>query len=100
MGTILTSRMADDKKVVIELMLEYDEYIQLKGHLHNVHVFSEDNVQTKANISQRGRNASTKYFLIPKSMRKNLKFTEETTCHKIELPTRKIFIYVVNKGGI
>ena len=100
MGTILNTRMADDKRIIVELSLDYDEYIQLKGHMHNVHLLSEDNIETEAHISERGRNAATKYFLIPKSMRKGLKFGESITCHKVELPNRKIFVYVVKKGGI
>lgn len=100
MGTILTSKMAADKKVIVEVLLDYDEYVQLKGHMHNIHIFSEDNVEVEANISQRGRNSATKYFLIPKNMRKGLKFTENVSCNKIDLKGRSIFIYTIKKGGI
>ncbi|MBU2637887.1 MAG: hypothetical protein KJ955_02850 [Nanoarchaeota archaeon] len=100
MGSILTTKMAADKKVIVEVLLDYDEYVQLKGQMHNVHLFSEDNVEVKANISQRGRNSATKYFLIPKEMRKGMKFTEEVSCTKIETKGRAIFVYTIRKGGI
>lgn len=100
MGTILTTKMAADKKVVVEVLLDYDEYVQLKGQMHNVHLFSENNVDVKANISQRGRNSATKYFLIPKEMRKGMKFTEDVSCVKLDMKGRAIFIYTIKKGGI
>lgn len=100
MGTILTTKMAADKKVVVEVLLDYDEYVQLKGQMHNVHIFSEDNIQTKANISMRGRNAATKYFLIPKEMRKGMKINDDVSCVKIDTKGRAIFVYTLKKGGI
>lgn len=100
MGTILTTKMAADKKVVVEVLLDYDEYVQLKGQMHNIHIFSEDNVDIRTNISQRGRNAATKYFLIPRDMRKGMKFTEDVSCVKIDTKGRAIFIYTIKKGGI
>lgn len=100
MGTILTTKMAADKKVIVEVLLDYDEYVQLKGQMHNIHIFSEDNIDIRANISQRGRNAATKYFLIPRDMRKGMKLTQDISCVKIDTKGRAIFIYTIKKGGI
>ena len=79
-------------------MFDYDEYLQLKGHLDDVHAFTEHVAETKANISQRGKNEATKYFLIPRQLRKGLNFNSATSCQKIELRDKIIFIYVVDKN--
>ena len=100
MGAILSSRMKDDGKVIFEVAVDYDESTQLKGYMDNVHVFSENVADIKTNISRRGKNEATKYFLIPKELRRNLKFNEKTTCQKIESKTKTIFIYVVDKIGL
>ena len=99
MGVILSSRMKDDGRVVFEIAVEYEESVQLKGHMDNIHVFSENIADIEANISQRGKNEATKYFLIPKELRKGLKFNAKTTCQKIETKNRTIFVYVVDKTG-
>ena len=100
MGAILSSRMKDDGKVIFEVAVDYNESVQLKGYMDNVHVFSENVADIETNISQRGKNEATKYFLIPKELRKGLKFTAKTTCQKIETKTKTIFIYVVDKIGL
>ena len=100
MGAILSSRIKDDGKVIFEISVDYEEATQLKGYMNNVHIFSENVADIKTNISQRGKNEEKKYFLIPKELRKNLKFNAKTTCQKIESKTNTIFIYVVDKIGL
>src|SRR3989338_2782773 len=99
MGTILSSRVKDDGKVVFEVSLDYEESLQLKGYLDNVHLFSENVSEVETVISQRGKNEATKYFLIPKELRKGLKFSSKTKCQKIDTKTKTVFIYVVDKLG-
>ena len=100
MGTILSSRIKDDGKIIFETIIDYEEAVQLKGYMDNIHIFSENVADIGTNISQRGKNEATKYFLIPKELRKGLKFTAKTTCQKIETKTKTIFIYVVDKIGL
>ena len=100
MGTILSSRMKDDGKIVFEISVDYEESIQLQGHMDNVHLFSENASDIETNISQRGKNEATKYFLIPKDLRKGLKFNSKTHCQKLDTKTKTIFIYVVDKAGL
>ena len=99
MGTILSSRVKDDGKVVFEVSLDYEESLQLKGYLDNIHLFSENVSEIEAVISQRGKNEATKYFLIPKELRKGMKFSAKTKCQKIDTKTKTIFIYTVDKLG-
>ena len=97
MGEIISQKVRDDGKVVVEVCLDYEEALQLKGHMDKVHIFSEHISDIDTNMSQRGKNEATKYFLIPKQLRKELKFTENITCQKIEGDSRVFFIYSADK---
>ena len=97
MGTILSSRAREDGKVVLEVSVDYDEALQLKGHMENIHVFSEKIADVKTNMVQRGKNESTRYFLIPKGMRTNLGYKGISKCQRIETKSKTIFIYIMDK---
>ncbi len=98
MGTILGSKMKADGKVVFEVLMDYEEAVQLQGHMDNVHLFSENISEIKTNISTRGKNSATKYLLIPKDLRKNICFDRNISCQKIELADKVIFIYLLHKN--
>lgn len=97
MATILGSRVSKEGKIIYEVEMDYQESLQLKGHLKNVYLFSENVTDTRTNISGRGKNEVTKYFLIPRELRSNIKLTDKVKCQKIETPLKIIFIYVVDK---
>lgn len=98
MGTILSTKITKENQIVFEVELDYEEALKLKGNIKNIHIFSEDAAEVKTNLSQRGTNEATKYFLIPKELRENLIFNEEVKCQKIDTDTRTIFIFVVEKS--
>ena len=100
MGKILGTKTTKDNKIIFEVEMDYEESLKLKGNIKNVHIFSEDAAEIKANLSQRGTNEATKYFLIPRELREGLKFNEKVKCQKIETGTRTIFIFVVSKVKI
>ena len=100
MGTILGTKMGKDDKVVFEVEMDYEDSLKLKGHIKNIHVFSEDAAEIKTNLSQRGTNEATKYFLIPRELRDGLDFSKNVKCQSIETDTRSIFIFVVDKTEI
>ncbi|MBU2561197.1 MAG: hypothetical protein KKD17_02785 [Nanoarchaeota archaeon] len=97
MGAILSSKVDSNGKVIFEVCIDYEEAIQLSGLLENVHLFSEDVNNIKTTMSQRGKNEATKYFLIPKQLRKDLRFSDEAFCQRIDTKTKVIFIYVIDK---
>ena len=97
MGEILGTRTTKDDKIIFEILMNYEESLQLKGHIKNIYSFSEDTADIKANLSQRGKNDATKYFLIPRELRNNLKFNKKVKCQKFETDKKVIFIYVVDK---
>ncbi len=99
MGTILSSKKTDNGKIIFEVQVEYDEALQLRGHLDQIHLFTEQTEGFGAQISGRGKNEATKYFLIPREVRKGFELKSQTpvTCQKIDTPTRTMFIYIVDK---
>ncbi len=97
MGNILSTKLTKDNSMIFEIELDYDEALELKGSIKNVHLFSEEAAEVRTNLSQRGAKESTKYFLIPKGLRENLKFSEEVKCQKIETKENTIFIFVVDR---
>lgn len=97
MGTIVRSKKKGGK-IFLEVESDYDEYLQLRGHLNEIHLFSENAVEIKSNISQRGKNEATKYFLIPRELRKGFKWNNQVSCQKIDAKDKTIFVYVVNKN--
>ena len=97
MGEILSSKTLKDGKIVYEIQMDYEESLQLRGHIKNIHVFSEDVTDIKTNLSSRGKNEATKYFLIPRELRNNIQFTDKVKCQKLDAGSKIIFIYVVDK---
>ena len=88
-------KIAKENHRIVRREVSYEEALRLKGNIKNVYAFSEDASEVKTNLSQRGANDATKYFLIPKELRENLKFNEEVRCQKIEDENKTIFIFVV-----
>ena len=84
MGVIISSRAREGNKVVFEINVDYDEALQLKGHLDDAHIFSEHAADTPASISERGKNEATKYFLIPRELRADLKPEQQVRCQRVE----------------
>lgn len=97
MGQIIGIKATKDDKVVVEVNMTYEESLMLKGHIKNIHLFSENAAEIKANLSQRGTNEATKYFLIPRELRDNLTFNEKVKCQRIDTDSRILFIYMVDK---
>jgi len=98
MGSIIASRRTKEGKVLLQVELDYEEVLALKGCIDNVFLFPEDIATIKANLSCRGKNEATKYFLIPREFRQDLKFPRPVKCHRVNLADKAIFVYVVGKG--
>lgn len=96
MGKILSSKR-NDKGVLFEVEVNYEEATLLQGHYDSVHLFTENIADFETNISSRGKNSVTKYFLIPRNLRKSVDYKCPVNCQKIETGEKIIFIYVVDK---
>lgn len=96
MGKIISTKRLE-KGLCFEIFMSQDEATLLQGHYDNVYVFTENVAEFKTNISTRGKNSVTKYFLIPKNLRRNIDFRNYVNCQKIETKEKIMFIYVVDK---
>ena len=96
MATIICSKRATDG-VILEIKADYEEYLQLQGRLDNIYLITEEEDLVKTNISQRGKNEATKYFLIPRELRKGFKFNNAASCKKIDYEDKVLFVYIIDK---
>ena len=96
MGKIISAKR-NGKGVLFEVEVDYDEATMLKGHYDAVHLFTERIAEFETNISSRGKNSVTKYFLIPRNLRKTVDYRCPVNCQQIDTKDKMIFIYVVDK---
>ncbi|MDD9953796.1 MAG: hypothetical protein OXR66_05670 [Candidatus Woesearchaeota archaeon] len=97
MGSILRSKRCEKRnKIVVELLLDKDEFRQLKGEMDDVYVFSERVARVPSRVSMRGRNHRTKYFLIPRQLRRKLAARGGVSCQRIDCDGKSMFVYVLD----
>lgn len=98
MGIVLSSRRYNDEgsKVVLEVLMDHKEVKQLSGEMNDIRIFSENVANTPSRVSLRGKNEATKYFLIPKTLRKQLAINGKVSCQRIDQDGKSIFVYVVD----
>ncbi len=97
MGQILGSKVTNNGEIIFTISMDHEEALQLRGHIDKVHLFSEKIANIKTNLSMRGTNSATKYFLIPRQLRRNIKFNGNVSCQRIDTKSKVIFIYIVDK---
>ncbi len=96
MASILSTRRADNTRVIAEVLLSSDEMRQLQGEMNDVRLFTEHVAKIPSRVSLRGKNEATKYFLIPRQLRKNLAVHGKVSCYRLEPEGKSIFIYVLD----
>ncbi|PJB15573.1 MAG: hypothetical protein CO118_02990, partial [Flavobacteriales bacterium CG_4_9_14_3_um_filter_32_8] len=77
-----------------------EEAVALKGHMKDIYMFAEDLAETASQVSTRGTNDATRYFLIPRSLRDNLDIESTVKCQRIDTATKTIFVYAVDKVNL
>ncbi|MBN1502352.1 hypothetical protein JW930_02310 [Candidatus Woesearchaeota archaeon] len=97
MGSILSSKVQPDGKVIYEIAVDKEEALQLKGFVDNIYVVSEDAADIKSRISFRGKNEATKYFLIPRELREDIRKSKEVTCQRFDTKGKSIYVYLVDR---
>lgn len=97
MGKITSIKALSDQKVQVTLEVTQLEVLRLKGNLEQMHLFSEKNLEDTARLIQRGKKESTKYFLLPKALRKGVGTSNNVECTKIDSKTKYLFIFSVSK---
>ncbi len=96
MSLILSSKRNKDG-VILEIQTDYEEYLDLQGHMENIHLVSDNDCIKRTHISERGNGGATKYFLIPREMRRGFKYKNSITCNRIDKKDKILFVYVVDK---
>lgn len=97
MADVLSVKNHRDGSILIELEASYDEFLNLKGAVDKIRIFSEDSADIITRLTQRGSKEATKYFLVPKELRENLNLNGEVRCQRLELDENLFFIYMIKK---
>ena len=97
MGFVLGTRSRDDGKIIFEVLVDQQEALQLKGHIENVHLFTEKAAENEVVITQRGTNDATTYLLVPKEMRNHGRLQGKAKCQRIDTKDKAFFIYTMGK---
>ena len=97
MGKILQLKNKNPETVEVTLELSQKEIEKLAGNMDKMHLFSENCLSLETKVVQRGKRESTKYFLMPKEFRKDIKAAGITNCSKIETKKRNIYVFAVDK---
>ena len=96
---LIATYTESDVGLILPWFTDYEEAKQLRGNMANIHLFTENVLDMKTNISQRGKNESTKYFLIPKEARSGLVYDAKITCQRIDTSAKPFFVFAINKLG-
>ncbi len=97
MGEILNIVNKSDDKVEVTLSLDREYFKKLKGNLDKIHLFSEDVLDYESKLVSRGKDDSTKYFLIPKEINSEVLARDDINYSVIEESNKYLFIFSVNK---
>jgi hypothetical protein len=95
MAKIIKQKLRDEN-VVAEVVLTKEETKELGGEMEDVTLFTESKAKVPARISLRGKHEATKYFLIPKVLRKDLNTLGSVSCQRLHRDGKDIFVYVVD----
>ena len=93
MGSVKSTKITANNKVEYTVSIDYEESLLLKGYVTNMHLFSEDAADIKANITSRGK-GNTKYSRIPRQIAKDIRDNSSVRCLRME-SADKIIIYTV-----
>lgn len=97
MGTIISTEKRDDDKINLTVAVTRREAINLKGEMDNVIVLADSNISKESKISKRGNKDATKYFLIPKEQREDLRPESVVHCQRLDVKGKTYFVYLVDQ---
>lgn len=96
MGSVKSTRISSNNKVEYTITVDYEESLLLKGHVTNMHIFSEDSADIKANIICKGK-GNTKYLRIPQKISKDIKSLSSVNCLRYDSKDKIIIYAVIDK---
>jgi len=95
MGTIKKIKQNINKKVEVTLEISHKELKRLEGNIDNIHIIAEEILKHESRLIKRGKRESTKYLLLPKSLRKNIFPSNLIMCNRIEMGTYFLYLFAV-----
>ena len=96
MGSVKSTRITANNRVEYTVSIDYDESLLLKGHVTNVHIFSEDSADIKTNITSRGK-GNTKYIRVPQRIAKEIRDNTIVKCLRMDSADKVIIYTVIEK---
>lgn len=96
MGVLKSTKISGNNKVEYTVSIDYEESLLLKGHATNMHIFSEDSADIKANIVSRGK-GNTLYLRIPRNIAKEVKTNSDVKCLRVDSKDRVIIYTIIEK---
>lgn len=97
MGQIINTKNLPNKTVIYKILLDRKEIANLKGHMKDIYMFSEDLCNQFSQINTRGNGGVTKYFKIPLGIRSRRKHNGNLSYQMIETPSKAFYIYTLGK---
>ena len=99
MGEVINTKTSSDK-IIYRIELTEGEARQLRNHVTNVHIFSENLCNFDSRIIERGVKGGAKYFVIPLGLKSRKKKYSKVSYQKIETEDKIFFICVVEKDPL
>jgi len=99
MGEVINTKISSDK-IIYRIELSEEEARQLKNHVTNVHIFSDNLCNHDSRIIERGVKGGAKYFVIPLSLKSRKKRYSKVSYQKIETEDKVFYICVVEKDPL
>ncbi len=97
MGTIISTEKRDDDKINLTIGVTKREALNLKGEMENIVILADNNISKESKISKRGNKDATKYFLIPKELRENLRTESVVKCQRLDVKGKTYFVYLIDQ---
>ncbi|MBW2974612.1 hypothetical protein KY366_02745 [Candidatus Woesearchaeota archaeon] len=95
MASIISSKRCKNH-VILSIEAGQDELESLNGKVDNICLIPKEEINIRSSIYEKGRKGCTKYFLIPKTLRKNVKLGNDIYCSKLNLKDKLMFTFITN----
>ena len=99
MGDVINTKTSSDK-IIYKIELTEEEARQLKNHVTNIHIFSENLCNHDSKLIERGVKKGAKYFVIPLSLKSRKKKYSKVSYQKLEAENKVFYICVVEKDPL
>lgn len=97
MASVIESKQKGNHLFVV-LKLDMEEAISFsKGMLSRIHLIPEDSHFVKSAVYEKGKKGNTKYFLVPKELRKDVKMQKKISCVKLDATDKIIWAFFMDK---